>query len=150
MGLFDEFIKNKSNDEIKAKISDLVQIIIADGKIEPNEEKLLNQIARKSGLNETQLKEIVDQVITNPDSIKPSPPTDFKEKITYLLDTVSMMMVDGYIDKREAVICEKAAVKLGFNPSIIPKMVADIVRMTQKNAPRRNIATELDAFMSKN
>ncbi len=149
MGLFDDFIKSKTGDEIKSKISDLVQIILADAKIEPNEEKLLKQIAQRIGLNDIQLEEIVDQVMKNPDSIKSSPPTDFNEKIKYLLDMVSMMMVDGYIDKREAVICEKAAVKLGFKPTIIPKMVADIIRLTKQNMPRQHIATELNVFMSK-
>ena len=149
MGIFDEFMRSRTNDEIKTRMNDLIRIMQADRKIEPNEEILLLKVANRIGLSENELKQIVKQVMTNPRSIKVSYPTGPKEKINYLLDMVSMMMVDGNIDVREAIICETIAIKLGFRPQIVPEMVKTLIDLAVKNVPRQTIKTELDDFMSK-
>lgn len=149
MGLFDEFMSSRTNDEIKTRMYDLIRIMLADRKIEPNEEVLLVKLASKIGLSENELKQIIQQVMTNPSSIKVSYPTEPKEKINYLLDMVAMMMADGRIDPREAIICETIAIKLGFRPQIVPKMVKDIIDLVVKNVSRQTITTELDEFMTK-
>ena len=149
MGLFDEFLKNNSSSEVKSKIQVLVAVMLADGQISPNEEKLLVMIANRAGISEVELKKIVSESLKNPSSIKFCPPADPNEKVKLLLDMVAMMLADGKIDKREAAFCEKTAVRLGFNPVIIPKMVSDILKLAQQNIPRQQITTELDQFMEK-
>lgn len=147
MGLFDEFLKNNSNEEIKSKIHILVGVMLADRQIHPSEEKLLIMIAKRSGVTEIELKKIINESMRNPSLIKFCPPTDRNEKVKYLLDMVTMMMADGKIDRREAALCETIAVKLGFNPVIIPEIVSHILKLIQQNAPRQQITTELDIFM---
>ena len=147
MGLFDEFLKSNSGDRMKSKIQTLIGVMLADGQIHPNEEKLLLAIAKRSGISVDELKKIINDSLKNPASIKFSPPTSQNEKISYLLDMVAMMLADGNIDKREALLCEATAARLGFNPAIIPKMVSFILKLAQQNIPRQQITTELDIFM---
>ena len=149
MGFLDEVMKSRTNDEIKTRMYDLIRIMQADRKIEPNEEILLVKVANRISLSENELKQIIKQVMTNPRSIKVSYPTDPKEKINYLLDMVAMMMVDANIDIREAIICETIAIKPGFRPQIVPEMIKTLIDLAVKNVPRQTIKTELDEFMSK-
>lgn len=149
MGLFDDLLDASRDDEFKSRIKDLVCVVLADGVIDKTEEKFLSMIGQRCGLSETELKEIIAEVGADPQAIRFVPPKDLPQKIEHLLDMVVMMMADGKIDKMEKTYCAALAVRLGFKPLIIDRMINDIITLINKRMPRKKIVTEIDAFLGK-
>ena len=47
---------------------------------------------------------------------------------------VSLMMVDGKIDKKELALCKLTALNLGFKHEIIDAMIIDIIKYLEQES----------------
>ncbi len=72
------------------------------------------------------------RIVEKPESISFKVPDNFNEKIEQLYHMVMIMTVDGKTHKNEIALCKLTAMKLGFKPEIIDKMVTDIIYMIAK------------------
>jgi hypothetical protein len=117
--LFDSGDKKKRLSHVK----NLVVVALADGSIEKRELEMIFQIGIRAGLKPEELKRIIER----PDSVEFFPPSTFRERIEQLYDMVLVMLINGEIDTNEVLFCKAVAIKIGFKPAIIDKMVQDII-----------------------
>jgi len=95
----------------KGHFKNLVLIANADGVVTAEETKLLNRIGKNIGLNEVQIKSIVE----NPSQFSVIPPVSKIERLEQMVQLIKMMQADGDIDAHEYNLLELLAIKLGFN-----------------------------------
>jgi uncharacterized tellurite resistance protein B-like protein len=109
----------------KSYIKQLIQVAMADGRLDNAEMMNLMQTAKKFDFSEEEILEIKN----NLDSIKVAHPSGTKETFQLIFDLVWMMMVDGTAYEREVQICENLAMQMGF----APETIADLAGFIKKN-----------------
>ena len=123
------FDQQLSDERIKSHIIQLYQLAKIDELLKQEEKDFLYHLGRKNGIDEATvdryLEEARDQEIVLP--------KDRKERLIQLYDYVSMMLVDGKLDDREAIMCSAMAEKLGFNKALVNSLTKAIVTADQDN-----------------
>lgn len=116
------WLNNRDTMQKKSALRNAVAVMLADGKVEPNEITTLGFICNRLGLDPSVLKEIMN----HPEQVEFVVPQDNAEKVRQLVDVVFMMMADGDINPKELDCCKAVAVCLGFNSSVVPEVVLAI------------------------
>lgn len=104
------------------QVKNLIMLALADGKASESELALIAAIASREELTQDEL----DNLIDNPDSVRIELPDEDSEKLRYLEDMVSLMMIDGDLDDNELAMCKIYAITLGYESTIVEKMILDI------------------------
>lgn len=106
--LLDLFFDGKAT--AKSHMKNLIEMAVADGRFDPEEQSLLSRIAKKNNISESQLQKMRD----NPAEIKFELPTDKRERFHQFYDLVHMMSVDKSIHPEEMKLCNLYAVRFGY------------------------------------
>lgn len=122
--LFDSRDKKKRLSHIR----NLLALACADGSIEKSELDLIFRIGARAGLTPNELQRIMER----PDSVKFYPPESDREQIEQLYDMVLIMMVNGELHKNEIAFCKLTALRLGFKPAIIDRMIEITIDLIAK------------------
>ena len=104
------------------QIKNLIMLALADGKATESELALIAATATREDLNQEQL----DYLIDHPDRVLIDLPEDEEQKLRYIEDMVSLMMIDGHLDDQEMAMCKLYAIMLGYESSIVEQMILDI------------------------
>ena len=115
---------NQGKGTARSHMKNLIEMAAVDGNFEDIEFELLKTIAKRSGISESQLKEIRN----NPTGIKFEIPSDKKVKFHQLYDLVHMMSVDNAIHDEEAKLSVLFAIKFGY-PRMNVKELIDTIRL---------------------
>ena len=115
---------NQGKGTARSHMKNLIEMAAVDGNFEDIEFELLKTIAKRSGISESQLKEIRN----NPAGIKFEIPSDKKVKFHQLYDLVHMMSVDNAIHDEEAKLSVLFAIKFGY-PRMNVKELIDTIRL---------------------
>lgn len=122
MGFFDLF---KSREE-KAKLThlkNLLALAAADGVVQKEELAAIAVVMAREGMTTSDL----ERCMKHPDSIKFVQPTSDYDKLRYIKDMVSLMMVDGDLDENEMMVCMLTAEAFGYRHEVVGKMIKDII-----------------------
>jgi tellurite resistance protein len=113
------------NQKLKnlSHLKNLLAVAAADGHIDTNEEELIYKISSKYNISYEEL----ESIFLNPEKIDLIIPTDKDEKFNQLKELVYVMISDGEISTEEYKLCEIFADKLGFDSSIIQKIIDFII-----------------------
>lgn len=114
----------------KSHIKNLIEIAAADGNFDDVEYDLLQKIAKRNNISQSQLKEIK----SNPGAVEFEVPEDNNEKFHQMYDLVHMMIVDNEIHKEEMKLCNLFAVKFGYSK----KNIEDLISTIQGNIKNGN------------
>lgn len=136
-------IKDQSQKEKETAVKNVIAVMLADGKIVPNEIKFLSTVCQRVGLSEKELKTILQ----NPQSIQFTPPKNPNNRMQELVDMVWMMLVDGQIDQREMDICIALATRLGFKPSAVGALVQHIVGELNRNKEKQQVNIDINTWL---
>ena len=117
MGLFNIFGQNEE-DKNRSHIKNLLEVALADGKLDNSELDLLTSIAGKFDLPNSE----VQRIIENPDDIKFSPPSSYSAKVKLLEDLVRIMIADKSIDAKEIKFCKDLSIKLNIAPVVVDEL----------------------------
>lgn len=139
MGWFDDF-ESQDMKEKKAAFMNVVAVMAADGKVEPNELRFLEMVRRRVGLS----KEETNNILANPKSVKFTVPRSHQERRFQLIDMVYMMLVDGNIDPREMKEVVKFATLLGFHPLVVSKLLKIIFDGIEMKDSRAQVHSDLE------
>ncbi|MBR5727617.1 MAG: hypothetical protein IKX39_03120 [Muribaculaceae bacterium] len=104
------------------QVKNLIMLALADGKATESELALIAAVASREELTQEEL----DNLIDNPDSVRIELPEDEDQKLCYMEDMVSLMMIDGDLDDNELAMCKIYAIMLGYESDIVEKMILDI------------------------
>lgn len=108
-----------SEYERKAALTNVILMMIADGKITPEEERYLERVRRRVGASKAE----VDEILAKAASLKIIPPVISREKVFQMIDMVAMMRADGEIDHHERELCVRFAREIGLGDKVIEKAV---------------------------
>lgn len=110
------------NNKRLGQVKNLIMLALADGKASESELALIAAIASREEISQEEL----DNLIDHPDQVKIELPEEEDEKLRYLEDMVALMMIDGELDDQELAMCKLYAITLGYESSIVEKMILDI------------------------
>lgn len=108
MSIIDLF-ENGSQKKNKGHFRNLVLLATADGAISEEENALLDRIAKKISLSDTQ----VEDIKANPKSYKIHPPTSKEERLERLIHLEEMVEIDGE-DEKEMKMAVRFGIGLGY------------------------------------
>jgi uncharacterized tellurite resistance protein B-like protein len=123
MGLFNVFQSNEDNKN-RSYIKNLLEVAIADGKLDESELNLVISIAEKFDLTKNEVLEIKN----NPADFKFTPPSSYSAKVKLLEDLVNIMIADKRIDENEVKICKDLAYRLDIAPVIVDELIQNLIK----------------------
>ena len=126
-------------EEKQAAIRNVVMVMLADGRIDPAEVRVLHRVAQRVGMNEAD----AEYIMRNPAKIKFVRPISQKERVFQLIDMIYMMSADGDIDPREKAVCTRCALLLGFNPLLFARMIDAIASGLREEKSREQINQDI-------
>lgn len=108
-----------SETDKKIALSNTILVMMADGKMTPEENAMLNGIRKRLGAS----KEIMQELLNNKYNLKLVIPRNERQKTRQLTEMIHMMRADGEIDLQERELCTKYALAIGFNPLKISRIL---------------------------
>jgi len=110
----------------KNHIKNLLALAKSDGHMHPKEEILLYKIAKRYGLKDRQVKELVEvdekyEVIV---------PDNHNDKMNLLYDLILMVYADEVVDKHEIEFCEEAVKNFGMKKELVSWLMKEFERGT--------------------
>lgn len=118
MGLFSVFNSNEKKKH-KSYIKNLLEVAIADGKLDESELNVIIKIAANFEMTKDEVLTIKD----NHPEIEFTPPSSYSAKVRLLEDLVKIMIADKQIDEKEVKICKDLALKLDIAPVIVDELI---------------------------
>lgn len=117
--LFESFDKKKRKSHFK----NLLAVAMVDGNLDNVEFEYIMQLADKCYMSRDEIQRVIDF----PQAISFHPPKTDRERFDQMYDLVTVMLVDGNIDDREMQLCKVFAMRLGFKPILVDKLVVDLI-----------------------
>lgn len=113
---------------------------MADGQLANEEFELLLNVADKLYLNE----EVVQEIIHYAEDVPFINPKHDREKLDQIYDCIFMSLIDGEINDKEIGLCKLIAVKFGFRPNIVDKIMTDIFNSIIQGNEREKTIKNID------
>ena len=123
MGLFSVFQSNEKKKN-KSYIKNLLEVAIADGKLDESELSVIINIAANFDMTKDEVLNIKD----NHPTIEFTPPSSYSAKVKLLEDLVKIMIADKQIDENEIKICKDLALKLDIAPVIVDELIQSSIK----------------------
>jgi uncharacterized tellurite resistance protein B-like protein len=106
----------------RSHMKNLIEMAAVDGNFDLIEHDLLQKIARRNNITDSQLKEIYDK----PGNTKFQLPEDIRERFDQFYDLVHMMTVDKTVHDEEMKLCNLFAVKFGYSREKSNELITSI------------------------
>jgi len=108
-----------------AHFSSLVNIAAVDGKLTKDEEILINRMAVKLNISESDFEEIMKDPTKHP--VKSS--NSVKERLERIHDLFSIVFSDHRIDEKEYLLIRKYAIGLGYCPDEAEELIENSINI---------------------
>jgi len=122
-------------------------IMLTDGKTKPEELEVLSRVAKRLGLTQNE----IDEILQSSGQIEFTWPESNKEKVSQLVDMVVMMGADGDIEAHEKGLCLTLAAGLGFNTAKVAAFLDNLPEHIDKDRKffRKDLAAVLEQMLLK-
>jgi len=120
---FLEHFDHPSRKQNKEHFGHLIQIAMADGKIETSELEMLHRFGSKLGLTAPE----VDNLLETSKKSAYIPPYELSKRFGQLYDVIKMVYADGQINNNEMRLATGLALKSGFAEEEIPVLLALLI-----------------------
>jgi uncharacterized tellurite resistance protein B-like protein len=140
MGTIAQFFESGEQSADKGIFNNLVMLARVDGEVAASEQNLLKRIAKRLGLTEEQVQEIM----AHPESYPMVPPSSKEERFERFIQFVEMICIDGVIDPSEEKLANKYGIALGFEGDDISGIESTVIEHFKAGKNRSEI---LDAMM---
>lgn len=137
------WFESKDKKARKAAFKNVLAVMVADGKVTESEMRHLAKVAIRLELSEKDVREILD----DPASVAFVLPDDVRERAAQLIDIILMMMVDGDIQEREMALCVAFAIRLGFPPSAVKKVVESVLDSLRGGQAAGKISSDIATYL---
>ena len=122
IGFFEHQYKTYQKNHIK----NLLALAKADGHMHPKEEAMLFKIAKRYGLKEKQIKQLID----TDEKFEVNVPDNHNDKMNLLYDLILMVYADNVVDKHEIEFCEQAVKNFGMKKELVPWLLGQFEKGT--------------------
>lgn len=126
---FLEHFDHPSKKQDKEHFNHLIQMALADGKIEDAELKMLHRIGSKMGLTTPE----IDNLLETSKNSAYIPPYELSKRFAQLYDIIKMVYADGQIDNNEMRLATGLALKSGFTEQELPVLLAVLINGIKNN-----------------
>ena len=123
----------------KGHFSNLVMIARADGKMSEEEMEFLNKMARKIGLNDAQVKEVIEHASSYPTI----PPTTIEDRHERFVNFMTMVEADHEVSPKEKQLVVRFGVALGYDEMEIDELFYKVLGMVKSGESRQEIVERL-------
>lgn len=103
----------------------IVNIAAVDGEINEEEKQVLERLARKLDIHESEVKE----VLKNPSNYPITPPHTTEKRLERLYDLLTVIFADHDMDEQEAFLLKRYAVGLGFSSESSKKIIEKSIKI---------------------
>ena len=139
--------------EKETVVSNMVAVMLSDGKVTPEEMKWFEVACGKLGFTLEETKALYDRALNNSGSLfdfkKFTPAKDVHERVNRLIPVILMMMSDGVIDDRELEFCRLYAAALGFEPDTVSDIIEVVTEGIKQDHDKNTISAEIEEFLRK-
>ena len=111
----------------KSHLKDLITLAMVDGDFDEEEQKIVAEVGEMLGFSDSQIDSIYNECVLIPDLIEDVAPTTDEEKKQQLTNLCRLILADGVIDEWESVLIFPFAVKMGFEPKDVSKMLREML-----------------------
>jgi len=115
-------INQKTESQIRDRISILAQLANADGDFDIRELAFIYNVSLRNNIE----VETIAEIINEPHPIISYDTLSRNEKVDYMTDILFLMMIDGKILPKEIQFCLTLSKKLGFNQSDIQNLISEL------------------------
>jgi len=130
-GLFFEIKSMERNP--KSLLSDLINMVMADGKIKPSEIDFIQKLALRMDISD---RELVD-LFENP---QPSRPVFSEvERITHFYKLILMMNIDNEAHESEIVALKNFGLKMGIRPVVADQILKKMNEYEENIVPAEEL-----------
>jgi uncharacterized membrane protein YebE (DUF533 family) len=110
----------------KNHIKNLLALAKADGEMHPKEEALLYKIAKRYGLKDRQVRQLLEA----DEKFKMNVPDNHNDKMNLLYDLILMVYADDVVDQHEIEFCEEAVELFGMKKELVSWLLEEFDRGT--------------------
>lgn len=110
----------------KNHIRNLLALAKVDGHMHEKEEKLLYRIAKRYGLKDRQVRQLVE----SDEKYTIIVPDNHNDKMNLLYDLVLMVYADDVVDEHEIEFCEEAVKQFGMKKGLVTWLLSEFERGT--------------------
>jgi uncharacterized membrane protein YebE (DUF533 family) len=110
----------------KNHIKNLLALAKADGEMHPKEEALLYKIAKRYGLKDRQVRQLLEA----DENFKMNVPDNHNDRMNLLYDLILMVYADDVVDKHEIEFCEEAVESFGMKKELVSWLLEEFDRGT--------------------
>ncbi|MFT4662930.1 MAG: hypothetical protein ACI8XB_003223 [Patiriisocius sp.] len=128
--------EKKSN---KGHFRNLIMIARADGVVSESEQKILDKMGMKIGLNAAQIQEVID----NPSKYRIHPPVNLEDRYERLIGLVEMLSADDIVDEHEVHLMHRFGIGLGFEDDKLEPLVERILSELMDGKSKWDILEDL-------
>jgi hypothetical protein len=139
MGTIAQRFESGEQKANEGHFKNLIMLARVDGKINIEEKKLLERIAKRLSLTQEQVQEILD----HPENYPMIPPVSLEERIERFIQFVQMVLVDEFVESSEEQLIGKYGIALGFNQDEVETYEARIVMLVKQGLDRSEILEQL-------
>lgn len=117
----------------KSLLSDLINMVMADGKIKPSEIDFIQKLARRMEISDEELVDLFE----NP---QPSRPVfNEVERITHFYKLILMMNVDNETHESEIVALKNFGLRMGIRPIVADQILKKMDESEEKMVPAEEL-----------
>ncbi|MBE7696668.1 TerB family tellurite resistance protein [Tenacibaculum finnmarkense] len=136
MSISDLYSTGKHKQEI-GHFASIVKIAKTDGTISEKEQQLLERVAKRLNIDQTEYT----AVLKSPEKYPVNPPVSYDERIERLYRLTKMVFADEHVDKKEVTLMRKIAVALQFPTDNVEKVCDEAIYLVMND-------NDLDNFTS--
>ncbi|MDC8001915.1 TerB family tellurite resistance protein [Aequorivita todarodis] len=117
----------------KSLLSDLINMVMADGKIKTSEIEFIKKLAKRMDISNTELLALFE----NP---QPSRPVYSEvERITHFYKLILMMKIDNETHETEIVALKNFGLKMGIRPIVADQILKKLEQSEEKMVPAEEL-----------
>lgn len=109
--------------------ANIVKLALADDIITEGEQRLLDRMARRLDISESDYKAI----LKNPEKYPINPPVGYDRRIERLYNLTKMIFIDNEVVGDEAQVMRKVAIGLGFPTDNAEKVVDEAIHLAMND-----------------
>jgi len=117
----------------KEHFANLLVVAYSDGRLTEKELDFLAQTAVNYGLEEQEIREILENI----ESLKFQIPLNNEEREKQLIDAIYLSLIDGQIAEREYQICLRLSERLGLTKKYLDKTI-ELIKELWKNEANKS------------
>ncbi|NMM49357.1 tellurite resistance TerB family protein [Marinigracilibium pacificum] len=132
---------------IPAHIKILIQLAKADGHIHDKERGIIERIAARHNVDESEMNRFFEEVNTE-DTLPDKQLLSKDQKIEYLYDIIALMKADGKLERSEVNYCLRVTKWLGYDESVFFNFVTTIYMQPHLLEDKESLKETINGYLN--